>query len=253
MNEASLQNLLAQLHLGAVFATLPDLVRLDPASAAFVKDWNMSLRMGSSEGPQQTIHFENGRPAAAPGALPRLTLHYLSNRQLNAAFLRKGFSLPLPLSGWLQLPKITGFLKLTDRFESLMRHPGNRIPSDPLLVRLSLLVALRGLTVLAQHEDESRSLVKKLPAGLACFELPDGNPCWVALRNGTITMGTGAPATTPDARIRFMDWETAADALSPGFDNLAAVGRGRIRIEGLLPLTDGLSLVMERLPLYLQP
>jgi len=36
-------------------------------------------------------------------------------------------------------------------------------------------------------------------------------------------------------------------------DTLAAVGGGRIRVEGLIPLADGLNFVMERLRIYLKP
>jgi hypothetical protein len=252
MTDSARHDLLARLHLGAVFATLPDLVRLDPASAALVQDWNMALRMRSCDGPEAAIAFRKGLPAD-PSGLSALTLLYFTNRQLNAAFLRKGFSVPIVTSGFLRLPSLGGFLKLTARFESLMRHPGNRVPPEPLLVRLSLLTALRGLAILAAHEDESRHVARKLPPGLAVFTLPDTEPYWVSLRDGTVATGAGTPPQAPDAVIRFQDWATAAAALSPGFDNLAAVGRGTIRIEGLLPLTDGLSLVMERLPLYLQP
>jgi hypothetical protein len=36
-------------------------------------------------------------------------------------------------------------------------------------------------------------------------------------------------------------------------DTMAAIGAGDMRIDGLIPLADGLNVVMERLRVYLQP
>jgi hypothetical protein len=42
-------------------------------------------------------------------------------------------------------------------------------------------------------------------------------------------------------------------AMRDEIDSMAAVGAGEIRIDGLIPLADGLNFVMERMRVYLQP
>jgi hypothetical protein len=47
--------------------------------------------------------------------------------------------------------------------------------------------------------------------------------------------------------------DVAYAAMRDEIDSMAAVGTGEIRIDGLIPLADGLNFVMERLRVYLQP
>jgi hypothetical protein len=64
--------------------------------------------------------------------------------------------------------------------------------------------------------------------------------------------GWGEPPRRPDVRITFGDVDIAFSALREEIDTLAAVGGGQIKVEGLVPLADGLNLVMQRLGLYLK-
>jgi hypothetical protein len=50
----------------------------------------------------------------------------------------------------------------------------------------------------------------------------------------------------------FADIATAYGALRGEIDTLAAVGSGQIRVEGLVPLAEGLNFAMERVRVYLK-
>jgi hypothetical protein len=47
--------------------------------------------------------------------------------------------------------------------------------------------------------------------------------------------------------------DIAYAAMRDEIDSMAAVGNGQIKVDGLIPLADGLNFVMERLRVYLQP
>ncbi len=53
--------------------------------------------------------------------------------------------------------------------------------------------------------------------------------------------------------ISFGDRATADAAMLGTLDNNAAVGLGRIDVRGLVPLADGLGMVMDRVDGYLKP
>ena len=55
----------------------------------------------------------------------------------------------------------------------------------------------------------------------------------------------------PDVKISFKNAEVAYLALSEKLDPMASVGLQEIKAEGLLPLADGLSFIIERIPRYL--
>jgi hypothetical protein len=65
--------------------------------------------------------------------------------------------------------------------------------------------------------------------------------------------GWSEPPRRPDVRIVFGDMDVAYAAMRDEIDSMAAVGTGQIKIDGLIPLADGLNFVMERLRVYLQP
>lgn len=91
-----------------------------------------------------------------------------------------------------------------------------------------------------------------VPSGLALFEIENQpeSVCWVRVRERFFSSGIGQPCDEPDVRIIFSNSKIVLAAAEQKLDSLAAVGVGDIRISGLVPLADGLSLVMGRLGVY---
>ena len=65
--------------------------------------------------------------------------------------------------------------------------------------------------------------------------------------------GWSEPPRRPDVCIVFGSVELAYAAMRDEADTMAAIGAGEMSIDGLIPLADGLNVVMERLRVYLQP
>ena len=57
----------------------------------------------------------------------------------------------------------------------------------------------------------------------------------------------GAPSQLPDTIISFCDRHVALAVIHAKLDTLAALGKGQMTVQGLIPLTDTLDRVLDRL------
>ncbi len=121
-------------------------------------------------------------------------------------------------------------------------------------LRLLFRVLLGAVPVVAQGDGVSRHTLSHTPEGLAEIRAPAlGLSGWVRWARGRMTAAPGPAPGPPDATITFTDRETTDAALLGRLDPNAAVGLGKVAIAGLVPLADGLSVVMDRTEVYLKP
>jgi hypothetical protein len=124
-----------------------------------------------------------------------------------------------------------------------------------LHTRLSLIAAGLGLAPLAAGDAEAMRALRNLPAGLAAFRIEGeaNSTVWFDCAAGQRVSGWSDPPRRPDVSIVFGNLDLAYAAMRDEADTMAAIGIGTLRIEGLIPLADGLNVIMERLRVYLQP
>jgi hypothetical protein len=94
-----------------------------------------------------------------------------------------------------------------------------------------------------------------VPCHRAAFSIEgdQGATIWFDHGSADNAAGWGEPPRRPDVRVTFADMTIAYAAMRDEIDTLAAIGCCQIKVEGLVPLADGLNVVMERLRVYLQP
>jgi hypothetical protein len=251
---------LAQLNLHAVLPALEDLVRLSPAAQALIERWDFSLRLHLAGGPAATLVSHTGRltvhrDAAVPA---QLVLLFLSASQLNRTFLNQKALPPLPIAGFWRLAKVRTFTALTKLLDQALQ-PAPGALDDPVFrerhLRLLFKVLLGAIPVVGAQDPSSRHSLGHTPPGLAVIRAPAlelaGWVDWTAA--GRLISGLGPAPRAPDVVITFCDVATTGAALLGELDPNAAVGLGRVDVRGLVPLADGLSLVMDRVESYLQP
>jgi hypothetical protein len=250
---------LAQLNLHAVLPALEDLVRLSPPARQLIEGWNFSLRMQLGRGPAATLVSESGRLTVHRDAAhsAQLVLLFLSASQLNRTFLNQKAMPPLPVAGFWRLAKVRTFTALTKLLDQALQ-PTPEALRDPtfrlLHLRLLFKVLLGAIPVIGSHDPPSRHSLGHTPPGLAEIRAPALELVgWADWADGRLTSGTGPAPRSPDVIITFCDRETTDAALLGKLDPNAAVGLGQIDVRGLVPLADGLSLVMDRVEGYLQP
>jgi hypothetical protein len=246
--------------LKAVLPCLTDLANQDPAAREIIEDIQASIVLAIIGGPAATVHLRHGRVEWKNGSgfVPSVILLFFSHRHLNAFFAGKKWAVPLPVWGGWRIGVLTRFSKLAGILESVLNAAPAALATPAgrrLHARLSLIAAGLGLHPLAEGDGPARTALRAVPPGLAAFVIDgeDGSTVWFDHGSSDYAAGWAVPPRRPDVRITFADIDVAYGAMRDEIDAMAAVGSGQIKVEGLVPLADGLNFVMERLRIYLQP
>jgi hypothetical protein len=250
----------ACLLLKAVFPAFADLFNGLPAARTGLESANLRLRLQTGSGLRSTLAFANGRCRYLGEERVRadIILHFLSDRLVKPHLQGRGFATPVPIRGLRLWREIQSFARLGKLLEgSLNGTSGGEGEGDPLFRAnqswLTLGVCLRAAVQLSRHEAFSRQFAKEMPEGYAEFCIgEDEQGGWIQSAAGKLAAGGGPPPEPPRVRVLFPDAETALDALDDRLDLFSAVGTGKIRVEGYLPLADALGILFERVPAYLK-
>jgi hypothetical protein len=251
---------LSRLYLDAVLPCLTDLSREDPAARAIMGTAHGSIALRILGGPSAVITFEQGGIAwsHSSGSWPSVTLLFFSHAHLNAFFGGAAWAVPLPIWGGWRIGLLARFAKLAERLEAVMNGHAEVLANAAgrrLYARLSLIAAGLGLAPLAAGDAEAIDTLRSLPAGLAAFRI-EGEPnstVWFDHAVDAPASGWSDPPRRADVCIVFGSVSMAYAAMRDEADTMAAIGAGQMKIDGLIPLADGLNFVMERLRIYLQP
>ena len=248
--------ILAHLHLHAVLPALEDFVANCEDAKKMIQGKNFALKIGVLRGPSQTLVFRNGK-IFCEDEWGAISLWLPTCRQLNHLFEQRGFCFPIPWGNLFQIGKLSTFKKLTNLFQEWMRPSPEAMKNSEFFkkhIAIMQRLLIRGTAVIGELDPVARKIARNIPSGLVTFEI-DGidAACWIRLEGGQLTAGSGSPLESPDARVILSDPEVIFLAMHKQLDSLAAVGSGRLKIFGLVPLVDGLNLIMDRIALYLKP
>jgi hypothetical protein len=250
----------SRLYLRAVLPCLSELVEIDPVAREILGNTQGSLALRIFRGPATVITLQRGRIVcelnANSGGSVRLL--FVSDSHLNAFFSGNKWAIPILTWGGWRIGLLKCFSRLAQRLEAALNGEASVVDSSAgrrLHARLSLMAAGLGLPPLAQGDHISQMTLRALPFGLASFTIKGEANATTWFEHGAdhSAAGWGEPPRAPEVCIAFDGIETAYAAMRDQIDAVAAVGRGQIRVDGLVPLADGLNFVMQRLRVYLQP
>jgi hypothetical protein len=247
---------LSRLYLGAVLPCLTDLAEQDGSVREILGGMRGSIVFMILGGPSATLRLESSAITwqAGVGRTPAVILAFFGDRHLNAFFSGKKWAAPVPLWGGWRVGLLARFSKLARRLEEVLDGEPSVLDSAAgrrLHARLLLMVAGLALRPLADGDAPTRALMRTLPHGLASFTIAGESRATVWFEHGSNRVGWSEPPRKPEVCVVFSDVTTAYEAMREEIDTLAAVGSGRIRVDGLVPLADGLNAAMERLRVYL--
>ncbi len=256
MSETTQAELLkANLNLYAVLKNLEDLTAHEPSARSFVRDLSMSIQFKVKGGPRAFVAFGGGRCVVGQGLHPQpnMVLGFTSPRHLNRMF--EGSAVPIPLRGMHRLGFLAReFTWLTDRLEHYLR------PNDELLgegsylalnTRFSLTTAMFALPELCALDPVGRHLHHHIGDGeVEVGVLPDGPRLTATFRDGDVQVQKGK-AHAPRAVMEFVDMKTANELILGKADTFSVVARGGVQTRGVLPMLDAMSIIWDRLPIYL--
>jgi hypothetical protein len=251
---------LSHLYLSAVLPCLTDLVDQDRESQALINADNASITLVILGGRKATVVMEGGRIQWMSGSegWSSVTLLFFSNAHLNAFFSGKKWAVPIPIWGGWRIGLLSRFSALSAKLEAILNGDAAVLASAAgrrAYTRLTLIAAGLGLRCLAEGDAISIETLQGLPKGLAAFMIQGEPQSTVWFDHGTADHAAGwsEPPRPPAVRIVFGDMDVAYAAMRDEIDSMAAVGNGQIKVDGLIPLADGLNFMMERWRVYLQP
>jgi hypothetical protein len=163
----------------------------------------------------------------------------------------KGTAIPLPL-GSGAFVALTFFRKALGRAAELLRSPDT---SEETRAGLLLAATLYGLEAIAGESYLERRM-QIIPDGVVGIRA-GGIAYQVTKKGRTIHVQRDAPSAAAsgsphlDALLSFAGYRSAIDVLSGKRQAVVALGSGEVRVEGLLPLVQGLFAVLDRLSWYL--
>jgi hypothetical protein len=182
-----------------------------------------------------------------PSGWPSLTLRFPSARTC-ASLLAGwgGFALPLP-RGPGATAALAFFRAAAKKAPGILADP----KADPSLkARLLAAAALRGLAEVANSDPALEARMAHVPDGTALVEAPGSFAMTLSKRGRHIGVADEGMAR-PEARLSFRDSDSAVAVFSGRRPAALALGFGEVSLQGLLPLVQGLFVVLDRLGEYL--
>jgi hypothetical protein len=246
----------AHLNLAAVLQNLEDLVQFDDGMAALTKTWDTCLQFTVLRGPKAFVEFraDGCRVQQGNHGNPSVKLFFFSPAHLNRMFDGKGT--PIPLKGFTKFGFLTKeFSQLTDTLEYYLTPTDDRLKVTKYLelnTRLTLNTAAFAAKELARLDPIARAVASHIGNGRVLMKiLPDGPSIHLDFQNGDVRVKKG-DTDRPMACIFMQDVRVANDFLNGKLDAFTAVAAGNVLIKGQTPMIDSISLILDRVPLYLK-
>ncbi|MDE0820191.1 MAG: hypothetical protein OSA95_03665 [Opitutales bacterium] len=249
--------ILCRLHLYAVLPALDDLLKNTTEAKKILGERSFSISVSIHNGPKAILSFKDGRCLVNETRPQNDGIHFFFRSPDHLNRLMQGRPvLPAIEFTTFQPGNLIVFLRLLNLLRKYLRPrdlPARDAQFRANHVRLLLGIAFFGLKQLAEHEEASRRRILETPYGLALFSIENENlAAWASWDGVDILAGKGEPEhKSPDVIITFKDATIAYQALTEKLDPMASIGLHLIQTRGLLPLADGLSFIIERIPRFL--
>jgi hypothetical protein len=245
----------ANLNLYAVLKNLEDLVAYDSEAASLVKNWDVCIQFIVWNGPKAYCQFENGVCTVCRGKHrhPSIILFFISPKHFNRMMNGKGS--PIPLKGFTRLGFLRKeFTRVTERLEYYLKPTDELLLDDAYLelnTRLTLSTAAFAIREIALLDPIGKLAASSVRNGSVNFKiLPDGPCVCVDFHDGDIEPGKGE-AEKPMAVMSMRNVRVANDFLNGRTENFTAIASGDVMIRGRIPMLESITLILDRIPLYL--
>lgn len=245
----------ASLNLHAVLKNLESLTEFDSEIKTLTSGWNISIQFIVRGGPRAYVSFADSRCTVGRGRIqnPSIILWFSSPSHLNRMF--DGAATPVPLKGFTRLGFLSReFPKVTDRLTYYLK------PSDELLnnreylemnTRLTLNTAAFAIPVIAALDPAGVKISSKIPDGTAVMRIkPSFHSVNITFSDGRASAQKG-DADRPTACMEMKNISVANGFLNGRTDAFTAIASGDVSIRGVIPLLDGISLLLDRIQHYI--
>jgi hypothetical protein len=178
----------------------------------------------------------------------RSAVHFFETGSLNPLSMRT-------------LHRVVSWKRLLQQFMSIQKEMASRDwekLSEAQLFRktiITLYSAVAGLNGLSQLDTFTRELMHHLPDGVIRIGIGgvSGAVATIGIRKGHLFWSeTITPFDGYSVDFTFKNIRTAWTCVANLTDNLAAVGKGDIKLRGYIPLADGFNHMLDRLQMFVK-
>lgn len=248
---------MARLHLGAILPLLEDVSAYDSEVRKAITGWNFALQFRLKESDAATtLFFKDGYVTARHGETGGFhpALNFKNAAFLNDVFQGRTQKSPAPnLAGIFKARQLMQIDKVLGRLEHYLKPQPETI-ADPevfaFCVQITLYAMAFGIKEVGEHDPEVRPIALDLPDGTVEMRVAEGPAAHLVVKNGKFEPHRG-PAEKPNAYLEFADLQTAWNTFQGNLDTFAAVGGGKVKLRGFIPLLEGINPLMDRLAYYL--
>jgi len=233
---------------GVILHLMSTLPQGDSLSAEAVDKQNFRLNFSGGKSLRWQLQCSEGKLSVNEGNLSHgsLTLWGRKEEEIGALLTdRMGKVVPLP--GSLRFASVAGIFKLLASRIPLYLGGEEGKKNKDFQTLLMLEAALMGVVQVANYDPYVQVRSRKMGDGLIEVSIED-RPEWtrfVEIDYGRFYLRKSSDEK-PSARLIFQDRDTAHAILSNQVRAMSALGDGRIRIRGRLPLIQGLFPLLDR-------
>ena len=251
------QTVLAHCNLFGVFGAIPELLRIDEDARKLVEKHRISIGFSIKDGPQATLHFENGSARLTEGCHGcHIKLYFPSCKKFNDMI--DGNGMPIPVSGFHRLGfLLKEFMKLTDILTAYLRPRDGALEDSDFLkksTKLMLHVIAGAVAQIANVDSVGKFSASNIVDGDIALKIgdpsADGTAIAVRAKDHVLTVLPDVPDTT-FSEMQFRDYETARALFDGKINAVAAVGTGKVRIFGMISQIDNVNRILDRVSIYL--
>jgi hypothetical protein len=251
--------ILANIYLHSILPLLEDIVEVDKEAQNLIKDWNCSIQFDVSGGPKASLIFKDGKLKAKREKIanPTIAFWFPNVVSLNKMFGEKKV-IP-PWKGFWHIGILKKFDRLTSKIESYLKPEEEFLKIEENL-RFNLKLTLNTLiwSIKAVGENSKDFKVQRAMKVISKFQnkafqveiLPDGPFAHILIGDGKL-FPAKEKHSSPSAILQVRDINVAKKMFAEELDFMVALGTGELKIIGLIPFAEAISIIMEELPKYL--
>ncbi len=244
---------LAYINFYAIFGSLSVFCDLCPEARKLLGDKKITVAFTVKNGPVGRLAFEKGTCRILDGEGPcDIRLPFSSCEKFNGMI--DGTVTPIPTKGLTKVGFLTKtFVGLTDLLTRYLRASDEDL-KDPDFFRISTLttfyVVSEALSQIANHDSVGQASASYIVDGTAKMAIGDVAGAGIVARDHVLTTDHRMPEQFLSYMI-FEDLALANDLFAGRVNSVAAVGKGKIRIGGMVSQIDNLNRILDRVALYL--
>lgn len=252
--------ILSYIYLHSILPNLEEIVEFDSNAKEITKGWNCKIQFDVSGGPKVALIFKDGKLQVKREKIlfPSVAFWFPSPLSLNQMF--EGKKVVPPFWGIWKISLLKKFTELTKKIEYYLKADEEFLKNKENLkfnLTLKLNTLLWGIKTVAEKDSENfkikraLNVISRYPDSIFQLEILEGGPsAHIVISDGKFTPYKGKHPS-PTAILQVKDMETARKMFDDEIDFMVALGTGDLRIIGLIPVAEAVSIIMEEMSKHL--